>query len=85
MLKPVLTMAMRLMAFCCAWPVSPPEMFLIATVTFVLGTGLYELFISNMDSFYGSNLFGLFSLPVGSHAHPNQSVILLRQQRIAVS
>lgn len=39
------------------------EMFLIATVTFVLGTGLYELFISNMDSFYGSNLFGLFSLP----------------------
>lgn len=66
MLKSVLTMG--LMAFC----VSHPEMFLIGTVTFVLGTGLYELFISNIDSSYGSNLFGLFSLPVGSHAHPYQ-------------
>ncbi|CAD6338362.1 unnamed protein product [Miscanthus lutarioriparius] len=39
------------------------EMFLIGTVTFVLGIGLYELFISTIDSSYGSNLFGLFSLP----------------------
>jgi uncharacterized membrane protein YqhA len=53
-------------------PVSHPEMFLIGTVTFVLGIGLYELFISTIDSSYGSNLFGLFSLPVGSHAHPYQ-------------
>jgi len=70
MLKSVLTMG--LMAFCCALPVSHPEMFLIGTVTFVLGIGLYELFISTIDSSYGSNLFGLFSLPVGSHAHPYQ-------------
>lgn len=39
------------------------ELFLIGTVTFVLGIGLYELFISTIDSSYGSNLFGLFSLP----------------------
>ncbi|CAN6162760.1 unnamed protein product [Urochloa humidicola] len=39
------------------------DMFLIGTVMFVFGTGLYELFISNMDMSYGSNLFGLFSLP----------------------
>ncbi|KAF0903714.1 hypothetical protein E2562_029085 [Oryza meyeriana var. granulata] len=47
------------------------DMFLVGTVMFVFGTGLYELFISNMDiaksSSYGSNLFGLFRLPVGSH------------------
>ncbi|XP_052160023.1 uncharacterized protein LOC127777465 [Oryza glaberrima] len=43
------------------------DMFLVGTVMFVFGTGLYELFISNMDiaksSSYGSNLFGLFRLP----------------------
>lgn len=43
------------------------DMYLIGTVMFVFGTGLYELFISNMDiakqSSYGSNLFGLFRLP----------------------
>ncbi|KAG2608457.1 hypothetical protein PVAP13_4NG320800 [Panicum virgatum] len=39
------------------------DLFLIGTVMFVFGTGLYELFISNMDMSYGSNLFGLFSLP----------------------
>ncbi|RCV23149.1 hypothetical protein SEVIR_4G287300v4 [Setaria viridis] len=39
------------------------DMFLIGTVMFVFGTGLYELFISEMDMSYGSNLFGLFSLP----------------------
>lgn len=36
---------------------------------FVFGTGLYELFISNTDNSYGSNLFGLFKLPVSSYAH----------------
>ncbi|KAL5199984.1 hypothetical protein ABZP36_021187 [Zizania latifolia] len=43
------------------------DMFLIGTVMFIFGTGLYELFISNMDiaksSSHGSNLFGLFRLP----------------------
>ncbi|WVZ78572.1 hypothetical protein U9M48_026263 [Paspalum notatum var. saurae] len=39
------------------------EMFLMGTVTFVFGTGLYELFISNIDIAKGSNLFGLFRLP----------------------
>lgn len=43
------------------------ELFLIGTVTFVFGTGLYELFISDIDiaksSSHGSNLFGLFRLP----------------------
>ncbi|KAG2614153.1 hypothetical protein PVAP13_4KG381502 [Panicum virgatum] len=39
------------------------DLFLIGTVMFVFGTGLYELFISNMDMSYGSNLFGLFNLP----------------------
>lgn len=43
------------------------DMYLIGTVMFVFGTGLYELFISNMDIAkqysYGSNLFGLFRLP----------------------
>ncbi|XP_062229797.1 uncharacterized protein LOC133927371 [Phragmites australis] len=43
------------------------DMFLIGMAMFVFGTGLYELFISNMDiaksSSYGSNLFGLFRLP----------------------
>lgn len=44
-------------------------MYLIGTVMFVFGTGLYELFISNMDiakqSHDRSSLFGLFKLPVG--------------------
>ncbi|KAF8772105.1 hypothetical protein HU200_006099 [Digitaria exilis] len=39
------------------------DMFLIGTVMLVFGTGLYELFVSNMDMSYGSNLFGLFDLP----------------------
>jgi uncharacterized membrane protein YqhA len=39
------------------------DMFLVGTVMFVFGTGLYELFISNTDNSYGSNLFGLFKLP----------------------
>ncbi|CAM0909816.1 unnamed protein product [Alopecurus aequalis] len=43
------------------------DMYLIGTVMFVFGTGLYELFISNMDigkqSSGGSSLFGLFRLP----------------------
>uniref|UniRef100_A0ACD5ZBE4 Uncharacterized protein n=2 Tax=Avena sativa TaxID=4498 RepID=A0ACD5ZBE4_AVESA len=43
------------------------DMYLIGTVMFVFGTGLYELFISNMDiakqSSEGSSLFGLFRLP----------------------
>ncbi|KAJ1260979.1 hypothetical protein BS78_10G273000 [Paspalum vaginatum] len=39
------------------------DMYLIGTVTFVFGTGLYELFISTMDIAKGSNLFGLFRLP----------------------
>ncbi|KAL6873619.1 hypothetical protein ACP4OV_013701 [Aristida adscensionis] len=39
------------------------DMFLVGTVMFVFGTGLYELFISNMDMSYGSNLFGFFRLP----------------------
>jgi hypothetical protein len=56
------------MACHCALPLSPADMFLIGTVMFVLGTGLYELFISNMDMSYGSNLFGLFNLPVGPQA-----------------
>jgi len=59
-------------AYPCVLPVSPPDLFLIGTVMFVFGTGLYELFISNMDMSYGSNLFGLFNLPVRSHAHPCQ-------------
>ncbi|KAK1612064.1 hypothetical protein QYE76_035737 [Lolium multiflorum] len=43
------------------------DMYLIGTVMFVFGTGLYELFISNMDiakqSAEGSSFFGLFRLP----------------------
>ncbi|KAE8773888.1 hypothetical protein D1007_53813 [Hordeum vulgare] len=43
------------------------DMYLIGTVMFVFGTGLYELFISNMDiakqSHDRSSLFGLFKLP----------------------
>ncbi|TVU07630.1 hypothetical protein EJB05_40994, partial [Eragrostis curvula] len=39
------------------------DMFLLGTVMIVVGTGLYELFVSNMDMSYGSNLFGLFRLP----------------------
>jgi hypothetical protein len=50
-------------------------MYLIGTVMFVFGTGLYELFISNMDiakqSAEGSSLFGLFRLPVRWHAFSN--------------
>ncbi|VAI78730.1 unnamed protein product [Triticum turgidum subsp. durum] len=45
------------------------DMYLIGTVMFVFGTGLYELFISNMDiakqSHDRSSLFGLFKLPNG--------------------
>jgi uncharacterized membrane protein YqhA len=49
-----------------------PDMFLVGTVMFVFGTGLYELFISNTDNSYGSNLFGLFKLPVSSYAHSSR-------------
>jgi uncharacterized membrane protein YqhA len=44
------------------------DVYLIGTVMLVFGMGLYELFICNFDiaktSPYGSNLLGLFRLPV---------------------
>ncbi|KAF3968463.1 hypothetical protein CMV_007654 [Castanea mollissima] len=51
------------------------DVYLLGTVMLVFGMGLYELFVSNLDSSkslseekipYRSNLFGLFTLKVGT-------------------